>query len=289
MKKKSIVFIILHYKNINDTIECIESIKQLKNSEESAIVIVDNNSLNEKEEEILRTYTDDLVLLTENLGFAKGNNAGCNLAIDKYKPDFLCVINNDIVIEQQDFIEEIKNCYQKTFFDIMGPKIFTDGGESVNPFPVYDTLEVVKKKIQYHEKLLRIYNNIILRNLLSIYLKIKLLFKKNESMKNGLYSEKNVALHGCALVFSKKYYKKYENVFYPETFLYHEEEFLNYRKNKDHLITYYDSNLEVFHKEGSSLNETFKKNNYKKLIFRNKEILKSLYLLKDVMEKEKNI
>ena len=253
---KKISFIILHYKNLKDTIECIESINKLNSKNEISIIVVDNNSLDKKEESKLKKYTKDLILLEKNQGFAKGNNAGCKYAIKKYKPDFICVINNDTIIEQNNFIEEIINCYKET---------------------------------KYHEKLIKIYSNVLKRNMLKIYMKIKSIFKKPLHMENGDNSEYNVALHGCALIFSKKYYEKYKDVFYNETFLYHEEEFLNYRKNKDKLITYYDSKLEIFHKEGSSLNERFKNQNYDKLIFRNKEILKSLNLLKDVMIQKKDI
>jgi len=286
---KKIAFVILHYKNLKDTIECIESIQKLEEEQESAIIVVDNHSLQEKEVKELKKYTQDLILLEENTGFAKGNNIGCKYAIEKYQPLFLCVINNDIVIHQKDFIKEIEKCYKETSFDMMGPKILTDGGESVNPFPVYKTLEEVETKIHYHEKLIKIYRNILLRNLLKVYIKTKSLFLKPLHRENGLESAYDVALHGCAIIFSKKYYKKYKDVFYNETFLYHEEEFLNYRKEQDHLITYYDANLELFHKEGSSLNENFKKENVQKLIFRNKEILKSLNLLKEVMSENKKV
>lgn len=287
MKKFS--FVILHYKNLNDTIECIESINKIDTNNDISIIVVDNNSLNKDEEKHIKKYTNDLILLKENLGFAKGNNTGCNYAIDKYRPDFLCVINNDVLIEQKDFFEEIIRCYKETNFDIMGPKIITNNGESVNPFPVYNTLEEVEEKIKYHEKLIKIYKNKIFRNLLNIYIRVKRVFKKPLHLKNGLESKYDVALHGCALIFSKKYYEKYKDIFYNETFLYHEEEFLNYRKNRDNLITYYDSNLELFHKEGSSLEESFKDKNYEKLIFRNSEILKSLKLLRDIMKNNKDI
>ena len=281
-------FVILHYKNINDTIECIESLKRLKN--EKSIIVVDNNTLKAEEVKVLENYTKDIILLKENIGFANGNNKGCELAIKKYKPDFLCVINNDTVINQSNFINEIYDCYKKTNFDIMGPKILTNDGDSVNPFYAYESIDEIIKKINYHEKLLKIYNNKVLRNLLRVYLKVKHLFFKSKKLENGKESKFNVALHGCALVFSKKYYKKYKDVFYRGTFLYHEEEFLNYRKNKDKLIMFYDSNLEIFHKEGSSLSETFKnKNNYEKLIFKNKEIVKSLKLLKEIIENNKKI
>lgn len=284
-----ISFVILHYKNLKDTIECISSINKLESKEKVSIVVVDNNSLTIEEQKIIRKYTKDLIINKENLGFAKANNIGCKYAIEKYKPDFLCVINNDIIINQKEFISEIKRCYEETKFDFMGPKIITNNGESVNPFPVYETLDEIENKIRYHKKLLKIYENIFLRNMLKLYIKTKRLFKKANHLENGKKSEYNIAVHGCAIIFSKKYYKKYNDIFYNETFLYHEEEFLNYRKNKDKLISYYDSDLELFHKEGSSLNEVFKNQNYEKLIFKNMEIIKSLELLKDIIKNNKKI
>ncbi len=276
-----ITFVILHYKNIKDTIECIQSILNLKSNKNVSIVVVDNKSLTRKDEMEILKYTKDIIKLQENLGFAKGNNEGCKYAIKKYNPDFLCVINNDTVIFQKDFIKEIYDAFQKTKFDIMGPKILSNSADSVNPFHTYQTIKEIEEKINYSEKLVRIYKSVLLRNLLKVYIFVKHIFIKRKKLLNGEKSKLGVALHGCALIFSKKYYKKYQDVFYSGTFLYHEEEFLDYRRRKDKLITYYDANLEIFHKEGSSLNESFS-NNYDKLIFRNQEIIKSLKLLKEV-------
>ena len=78
------------------------------------------------------------------------------------------------------------------------------------------------------------------------------------------------------------YYEKYTDVFFNDTFLYHEEEFLYQRIINDHLISIYNPDLEVFHKEGASLNSKYK-NEYQKLIFKNEEILKSLLLLEQQM------
>ena len=286
-----ISFVILHYKNIKDTVECIESIQSniSYDKKKISIVVVDNNTLSKDETKILKKYTNDVILLSENKGFANGNNAGCEYAIKKYNPDFLCVINNDTVIEQKDFIDEIYRAYKEYNFDIMGPKIITNDGDSVNPFYAYESLEEIEEKIKYHSKLIKIYKSKILRFLLKIYMKIKHVFIKRKIPKNGDKTKTGVALHGCALIFSKKYYKKYSDVFFKGTFLYHEEEFLNYRKNKDNLITLYNKNLIIFHKEGSSLNLSFKDNQYEKLIFRNTEIVKSLMLLKDVIENDKEI
>ena len=72
------VFIILHYKNINDTIECINSIRTLEDNNYK-IVVVDNNSGIEEDDIKLKSLVDDLIILEENIGFAKGNNKGCLL------------------------------------------------------------------------------------------------------------------------------------------------------------------------------------------------------------------
>jgi len=281
-------FVILHYKNIQDTLECIQSIKRLKTKQYS-IVVVDNGTLQNQEKELLLQETTDVICNEENLGFAKGNNIGCAYAIDKYHPDFLVVLNNDIVLLQPDFIERIFKCYQKTTFDMMGPKIITNGGDSVNPFPAYDHLEEVEKAISTSRKLIRIYQSRILTFFLNRYFQIKHFLKKPKHLENGEKSMEQVALHGCCLIFSKKYYEKYPSVFYSETFLYHEEEFLKYRMQKNHLISYYDATIEVFHKEGASLNLAFGKKEREKLIFRNQEIIRSLSLLKQVMKEQKDI
>ena len=274
-----ISFVILNYKSTKDTIECIESINKLDG--EYSIVVVDNNTLSADEVKLIKKYTKDLILLKDNLGFAKGNNEGCKYAIEKYNPNYLCVINSDIVINQKDFIKEIDSLYKKYKFDILGPKILPSYTDSCNPFPVYKTLEEVESKINYHKKLIKIYSSKVLRFLLKIYTSRP---KKDNRPVNGTKDQVGVGLHGCALIFSKKYYKKYNDIFYPNTFLFHEEEFLYLRSVKDNLITLYSPRIELIHKEGQSLNKEFK-DDYKKLIFRNKEIIKSLELLKKEMMK----
>ena len=62
-----ISFVILNYKNINDTIECIESIKKINYDQKKvSIVVVDNNSMNNEEEKKIKKYTKDLILLDDN-------------------------------------------------------------------------------------------------------------------------------------------------------------------------------------------------------------------------------
>lgn len=277
-------FIILHYKNLNDTIECIESINKLP--QDKSIIVVDNGTLNEEEINTLKKYTSDLVLNKENLGFAKGNNNGAKYAIQKYNPDFLCVINNDTLINQNNFIDEINKLYGEYQFDVLGPKILPDHSASCNPFNVYKTLDQVQERIKYTNRLIKIYKSKFLRLCLSIYLKLKKPFRKKIINTNGKEAKLNVGLHGCALIFSKKYYEKFSDVFYPNTFLFHEEEFLYLRCQKYNLVSLYSPSIEIYHKEGQSVKKEFNNHKYNGLIFRNKEILKSLKLLEQEMLKD---
>lgn len=275
-----IAFVILHYNNIIDTKDCISSIK--KNANEAKILVV-SNSQDLENLSTLEDSIDELIVNKKNIGFAKANNLGCLRAITLWNPDFLCVINNDILITQQNFCQSIYDCYNLNKFDVLGPKIITDNGDSVNPFPAYRTILEIEKAIKNAKMWNHIYGSFILRNMYAIYKTIKP--RKKTVLQNGQHLEKNVSLHGCALIFSKKYYTKYKDVFYPDTFLYHEEEFLEYRRCKDNLLFIYDPSIEVFHKEGVSLNKSIKKEK-ERIIFRNNEIIKSLTKLLELKQME---
>lgn len=270
-------FIILHYKNIDDTIECLTNLKKIANSD-THFIVVDNNTLTNEEEKLIRVFTKDIVRLDKNYGFAKANNRGIEYAKKKYNSKFYIVINNDVFISQSNFLELIEKDYNEYNFDMLGTYIDSPTGESVNPFPAFKTKESVENEIVRCKKLIKIYDNKFLTSLLNTYLNVKHLFKKPIKPVNGKKTEMNVSLHGCCIIFSDKYVKKYTYPFYNETFLFHEEEFLYNRVVKDNLISMYDPKIKIFHKEGSSVKKENKTKRLSKL-FREKERLKSLELL----------
>lgn len=274
-------FVILHYNNIDETMECLDSLEKFNSN-----IVVVSNSKDYDNLKMIEKRVSKVIINEENIGFAKANNIGCKYAIEHFQPDFLCVINNDVIIEQKDFITQVEKLYKKYKFDILGPKILPEESDSCNPFYAYKTLDEVRARIKYTEKLIKIYQNKFLRLLLNIYLKVKVPFRKEKKTTNGSSDQLNVALHGCALIFSKKYYKKYNDVFYNGTFLFHEEEFLALRAKENNLVMLYSPKIELYHKEGSSLAKKFQKQKYDSLIFRNKEILKSLKLLEKEMLKQ---
>lgn len=98
-----LIFVILHYNNARDTLDCIKSLKKFK----SKIVVVSNSHDYENLKKI-ESKVDKLIINDDNIGFAKANNIGCKFAIKNYNPDYICVINNDIIINQKDFVKKNK-------------------------------------------------------------------------------------------------------------------------------------------------------------------------------------
>lgn len=276
-------FVVLHYKNIEDTLKCIDKIHKLKKSKK--IIVVDNNSCSDEDVEKIKNKKVDLLLLDKNYGFAKANNKGINFAKEKYDPEFIIVINNDVLIEQNDFLNQINIIYKKYNFDILGPLIESTTGESINPFPVIKSKEELNNEIKKTIKLIKIYNSNILYNLLQLYIKIKHKFIKIPIRKNGENIELCTSLHGCAIIFSRKYLNRYKFAFFNETFLFHEEEFLYQRIINDKLISLYNPSLKVFHKEGATT-KFINKNERESKLFRETERLKSLKLLEKKWGKE---
>ena len=110
-----------------DTLKCIDSIRENVRYKNYHIVVVDNGSPNGTGLELKARFKNDehvtVILNSKNLGFAKGNNIGYSYARNELKSDFIAVINNDIFIEQPDFIELFIQRYNKKPYHILGPDI----------------------------------------------------------------------------------------------------------------------------------------------------------------------
>ncbi|MFZ7131024.1 MAG: glycosyltransferase family 2 protein [Eubacteriales bacterium] len=276
MDQLKLVFVILHYKNIKDTLECVESIKSLKLSG-TKIVVVENGSFDSSTEELKKLMKSiDVVFNDQNYGFAKGNNSGILYAKEKYNPDYYIVINNDITIEDANIANEIEKIYSLFEFDVLGPKIIARNG--INQNPNYLVLKTTKDIIKhlFRLTLINFLNHIGLYELIR-----KKRFTKKEEKKGDKTDSvlEGAPLHGSALIFSKKYIEKYEKPFNESTFLYGEEEFLFYRKNRDKLSFVYNPEIIVHHKEDASLNSIYNSSNKEKLKFVTRNSIKSLIQL----------
>ena len=114
-----VCYIILHYKNMDDTIKCVESLKKTT-SYSSQYIVVDNGSDDESGDKLKQLYANDtqcnVLLLTKNVGFSKGNNEGYRYAKQKFNPDYIVITNNDVVFFQKNFEKRIIQIYEETHF-----------------------------------------------------------------------------------------------------------------------------------------------------------------------------
>lgn len=278
------VFIVLHYMVIEETINCIENIKNNFLNENIRIIVVDNNSPNGSGKELQKQYAaDDIVtvlLNPVNAGFAKGNNVGYKYALENFSPDFIIVINNDIQIKQKDFLQKIKKIYEKEKFAVLGPDIYST---------TLNIHQSPKRLTSCSEEEIRQYISIYKKRCESKWAtKIKCYLKRLRFLKRFVYKKRiksnkidfkktyyNVPLHGSCFIFSKLFMDKRKNAFFEGTFMYYESEILDYECHRDGLKTMYSPQLQVFHNHNVSTNATFK-SDIKRTMFMNECIYNSL-------------
>ncbi|MGC2596224.1 MAG: glycosyltransferase family 2 protein [Rhabdochlamydiaceae bacterium] len=91
-----IAVVILHYRNLADTLECLESLNRQDHSN-FEIIFVDNGSQDPNVEDAVKHFPRLFFVRNEtNLGFAEGNNVAIRLAL-KRGAEGVLLLNNDTV------------------------------------------------------------------------------------------------------------------------------------------------------------------------------------------------
>ena len=279
--------VILHYLAYDMTVQCVEQVG--KTVSEAQIVIVDNASPNGTGVKLKELYGNEenvfVLLSNENVGFARGNNLGYEYLRRNYQPEFIIIMNNDVLIKQTDVDRKIKEIYENTGFAVLGPDIYnTVLGIHQNPSRLSQmSLDEVKSWIDRFQK--------VEDNYTFSYIKMKIcdirdrLFppKRNEIERNVEYI--NPVLHGACYILSLTFIDKREYAFNPATFLYGEEDILAFECEQQGLKMMYSPEITVEHFEDVSTNMQFK-NEYSKRRMKNREMLKSYTILFNLMRNE---
>ena len=125
MTHPKVSIIILNWNGLEDTVECLESLKNIS-CPDCQVVVVDNRSEGD-DVSILRERFGDYVHVIENdrnYGFAEGNNIGMRYALDSFDPAYLLLLNNDTVVAP-DFLDKLfKVAESDSTIGIVGPKIY---------------------------------------------------------------------------------------------------------------------------------------------------------------------
>lgn len=290
---KKIVFVILHYLTIEDTKQAVSSIEQCMDTEDYQIVIVDNASFNDSGNLLKLFYKEnhkvDVIINKENLGFANGNNVGISYAKDQYDPNFIVVMNNDILLLETKLYCKLCEAYEKERFGVLGPLVITrDGKCTSNPPRVkFTNKQDVKQFLKLHEfrrKLMKVH----LYQFYRVYSRVKEdLQKKKFADRSFFKPADNVKLHGCFLVFSRAFLDK-NTGFDTRTFLYLEEDILYHKMIKQKVKMIYRPDIVVYHKEDSATNACNNSNSQKRLMITNEYIRSGMTLLQVMDECERD-
>lgn len=310
------LFIILHYheKTLNYTFNCVESIKNLENKNNKVQIMIVDNGSNDSSDTKLREidYENvEIISLKKSLGYSNSINQAATLGVKKYNPDFIVSANNDTLIKSKYFYDIVFELYDKYRFSILGPKIINNYYKNQNP---YNTIVYSEKKwlenalLKYRNinAKLSINNHVILKNFVNLKMifkmfilkfihyneKTALIYRKirgrNEQDKSSNRLQKNVALQGAFLIFSKDYFKRFKYLFYPNDYFYFEEDIIFYLMTLKGFLTLYTPDLEIRHFDGTSTNAYFKKN-IDKEIWKTNQKINSLILFKNLINFKKNV
>lgn len=266
-------YVILHYQSIEITKKCVD--KLLMFSKNNPIIIVDNCSPNRSGKQLEKMYSKciniTVIINEENQGFAKGNNLGYQYIKRKYSLNYVVVMNNDIMIEDNDFAVIIEQFMEKNEVDVCGPDMVTLKGNHQNP------LQLKPYTSKYLQRRVRADKIKVLLLRTRLFWKLYENYKKTNKIpiRTKQPTVFDCILHGSCIIYGPKYIKREQNAFLPITYMYNEEAILyDYLVHKGYK-TGYCSDVTILHMEGVSTSERIE-NKKKKVMFRFKNNIKSI-------------
>ena len=107
MDEPKVAIVLVCYNGFNDTIECLQSLRQIKYNN-FEVIIVDNGSRKECVDRLKESLQrGEILIQAVNNGFSAGNNIGITEAI-KRDCKYILLLNNDTVAEE-DFLNQLVN------------------------------------------------------------------------------------------------------------------------------------------------------------------------------------
>jgi GT2 family glycosyltransferase len=233
-------FIILNYNTWEMTLRCVDSIFQTC-KQDYKIYIVDNGSPNNSYDHLKEHYQNHnkvLVIKSENLGYAKGNNVGIRQAI-KDGFDIITIANNDVIFLEDSIDIMYKYLDNHPQVAAVSPYILSPEGDlqnlpSLKPVKTSDYLlyntkisnfASSKRKIQYHQEY----------------------YLTSESIQDEpilIYK-----FSGCCFMARSEMLEKI-GLFDENTFLYYEEDILSQKMYKSGYKSYYLPDSKIVHHHG---------------------------------------
>lgn len=251
-----IAFVILHYQNIDVTLECMRNICALEEIDSCEIIIVDNASPNKSGIELQKRYDGisnvHVILNPKNGGFAYGNNIGYSEAIKKYGCKIAVVLNSDVFINDREFISKLRLYADKNKdIAILAPDIVVKNGYHQNPYLLNAISTSNQKKIILKKQIgYFLYGIPVIGRLLYNRKSVKN-YEANRKEK-VMERCKGIVPHGACVIYLSGWTDAETFAFVEGTFLFVEEELLYDYCTKKGYMTCYEPDFVVYHMEDAS-------------------------------------
>ena len=136
LKNSSVLVVIVNYRTPELTIACLQSLaSEIKQIEHLQVVVTDNAS-GDRSVELIESaivkqkwHWATLMPLTDNLGFAAGNNAAIRPALDSnLPPDYILLLNPDTLVHPGGVTELLKFLHDNPQVGIAGSRLENPDG-----------------------------------------------------------------------------------------------------------------------------------------------------------------
>ena len=124
-KEPRVSIIILNWNGLDDTIECLESLKKITYNNYEVIVV--DNASSGNDVSVLKKKFGKYISVIENdknYGFAEGNNIAIRRVMKEGKSKYVLLLNNDTVVDPHFLDELVKTAECDPKIGIVGPKIY---------------------------------------------------------------------------------------------------------------------------------------------------------------------
>jgi len=255
--------IVINYHSEEKTIEFVRT-ELSKIRSDYAVVIVDNGSSELSRDRLLEAFkgADQYVFVVpseENLGFARGNNLGAEVARNQFNPDVLLFANNDIRLVDLDTVDRMA-AKLKSLDEAgaLGPKVVGLDGRLQSPEPF----------ISFWDRHVALY----WRNLLPFKSK-PFWVEYSQTAEEGYHYRVSGSFF---MVRTEDYFTcgKMD----PNTFLYAEEMILSERLKRIGKKVYYYSEVSVVHEHGATTRKYYDKVRIRELKYRSEKYYYKTYI-----------